>query len=131
MNVPAHAKVRGDRVEIFGHLPILKAAADPPLSPTKQSEDAATHAPDFTSVNWFGVRYTFSPTQRAIVAVLWRAWEEGHEWVHQDTLLEEADSMCGRMQTVFKHHPAWRAMIVSSASFPGAPLGAYKLNPPK
>jgi hypothetical protein len=130
MSIPPHAKVRGNRVEIIGHLPILNDAGPPPAE-EKQQHERATHGSDFTSVNWFGTQYTFSPTQRAIVGALWRAWQDGHEWVHQDTLLEEADSMCGRMQTVFKNHPAWRTMIVSSASFPGAPLGAYKLNPPK
>jgi hypothetical protein len=131
MPLQPHAKIRDGRVEIVGQLPILQDVQSPMPPPTPTSaRDKATHSPDFTSVNWFGTQYAFSPTQRAIVAVLWRAWVDGYEWVHQDTLLENADSMCGRLQSVFKGHPAWRTMIVSSDAFPGQPLGAYKLNAP-
>ena len=140
-NSPAHARVNGNRVQIFGEIPILTPLGLPPVAipaaagsssgPLPPGKDQATHGPDFAGVNWYGTQYSFSPTQRAIVACLWRALLDGYEWVHQDTLLENADSMCGRLQTVFKNHPAWRTMIVSSDAFPGAPLGTYKLNPPK
>jgi hypothetical protein len=50
------------------------------------------HSPDFASVVWYGQRHTFSASQRAIVSVLWNAYQQGTADVHGRTLLREADS---------------------------------------
>jgi hypothetical protein len=88
---------------------------------------ADAHSPDFASVRWRGTLYTFSRKQRAIVAALWRAREQGYEWVSSETLLEAAESNGGRVRELFKGHPAWGVMIVSAVADGGTP-GTYRLS---
>jgi hypothetical protein len=89
----------------------------------------AFHSPDFRSVNWFGETHYFTPTQAAIVAILWGAWEGGAPDVGQETLLRRASADTHRLRDVFKTargvHPAWGTMIK-----PGATKGAYRLQEP-
>ncbi len=84
----------------------------------------ARHGPDFRSVNWFGTVYTFTPTQAAIVQVLWQAWEGGTPDVGGEHLLERSGSDHDRVDALFRSHPAWGAMIVSQVK------GSYRLTPP-
>lgn len=73
------------------------------------------HGPDFASVLWYGVRYTFTAAQARAVAVLWEAWRNGTPDVRQETLLEAA-GCCGRMRSLFQDSPAWGTMIVAGES---------------
>lgn len=84
------------------------------LKATLSALQPARHSLDFCSVVWFGKSYLpFTPTQAAIVRILWDAWLNDTPDVRQDTLLSEANSDSGRVADVFKDHPAWGAMIQS------------------
>jgi hypothetical protein len=91
--------------------------ADPPQQ---------SHSEDFRVVLWFGRRYTFTPSQASVIAVLWNAWESGLLDVGQADLLAAAGSDCTRLQDLFKRrgqmHPAWGVLIVV-----GERLGSYRL----
>lgn len=94
------------------------------------------HSTDFTSVNWFGTRYTFNKGQQAgAVRILWREWEKGGLSIAQETIAEEIGSEDSSFQLsrLFRirrgknkgeQHPAWGTMIQSVSK------GAYCLCPP-
>lgn len=86
----------------------------------------ATHAPDFTSVNWFGMHYTFTKGQAAAVRALWEAWEAGGHSLNQETIGENANSASDRyrLDVVFRDHPAWGTMIRRVKK------GVFRLTPP-
>lgn len=100
-----------------------------------QSAADATHSQDYRSVNWFGEKYQFSPTQAACVHCLWEAWEEGTPAVGQETILQNAGSESKRLVELFKGgsskkgrsrmHAAWGTMIV-----PGEKKGLFQLKEP-
>lgn len=75
--------------------------------------DAARHSPDYRSVHWHGQDYIFTPTQAAVVRLLWESWEDGNGDVGQETLLEAAGSESKRLRDLFKDHPAWGNVIRS------------------
>jgi len=133
--VLGNAIVQGNRVITTISLPLITQEAAPDgasIVPLMTADnDRATHAPDFSSVNWFGTVYTFSPMQASIVADLWRAWEDGYDFVGQQSLLEEAGSDCHRIRDLFVGHPAFGTMIVQ-AKFKSkdARAGQYCLNVP-
>lgn len=83
-----------------------------------------SHSADFRSVHWFGVDYTFSPTQAAVVRQLWEAWEDGTPELGAATLLEAAGSVCDRLPPLFQGNPAWGVMLVK-----GEGKGTYRLEP--
>jgi hypothetical protein len=86
----------------------------------------ARHSPDFCSVLWNGVEHTFTPTQAAIIAMLWEALANGTPDVHASTLLAHADSELreDRIGPLFFRHAAWKTMIVR-----GARRGTYRIDP--
>lgn len=92
------------------------------VAESPHSQLGATHSPDYRSVNWFGVPFTFSPTQAACVKVLWLAWENKTPEVGDATILEEADSDAERLPLVFRDHDAWGTMIVK-----GSTKGTHRL----
>ncbi len=88
----------------------------------------ATHSADFTSVDWFGVKYHFAKgLQAESVRVLWKAWENGTPNLSEKTIGEEIGSSSDRFRLdhVFKPankntgkretHPAWDTMIVRAS----------------
>lgn len=84
-----------------------------------------SHSPDFRSVRWGGRAYSFTPTQAAVIDVLWRAWESGSPDVGGETLLEVADCADSRLVDIFRRCPAWGVLIVD-----GATKGAKRLADP-
>ena len=50
------------------------------------------HSPDFRSVVWQGEPFTFTASQAAVVALLWRAWSNGTPDVGGGFLLDATDS---------------------------------------
>jgi hypothetical protein len=82
-----------------------------------------THSEDFHSVNWYGTVYSFSDTQAAVVALLWKAWENGSPEVGCSYLVEnaveepeDADQFYRKpkLSDIFKGHPAWGTLIAST-----------------
>lgn len=95
-----------------------------------------SHSDDFTSVNWFGTKYSFSKGAQALaVKALWEAWEKGGHSLTQETIAERVESSSTRFELakVFRHrnrsrrgyvpHPAWGTMITSDRR------GIYRLTP--
>jgi hypothetical protein len=82
---------------------------DPALVPDRR----AVHSPDFASVSWYGKAYTFTPAQRAVVRVLWEAWEGGTPEIGAAHLFESANVELDRprMGNIFRGHLAYGAMI--------------------
>lgn len=87
------------------------------------------HSVDFASVSWFGQPYSFTPTQRRIVAVMWNAWERNTPDIGERMLLTEADSESPTLKSVFRGHPAFGTMICRSSQH-GGPPGCFRLQRP-
>lgn len=100
--------------------------AVPPAEPATPALDAR-HSVDFRSVRWFGIDYTFTPTQAAVVKSLWENWENETPDVGQDAILEGAGSECDRLRDLFRNHPAWGTLIVPTGS---ANARTYRLAEP-
>jgi hypothetical protein len=96
-----------------------------------------SHAPDYTSVIWFGVRYEFAKgLQAESVRALWEAWEIGGHGLSEGTIREVTRSGNNRFRLwhVFapkdketgkrKPHKAWGTMIRPTGK------GIYRLTPP-
>ena len=132
--VLGNAVVQGERVSITLSLPVVEDGATLDSQQANNEKitpdtDRATHAPDFSSVNWFGIVYTFTPKQRSVIADLWQAWQDGYDAIGQDALLHEAESDCSRLRDLFLGNPAWGTMVVQ-AKFRGGRAGQYCLNVP-
>lgn len=93
--------------------------------PNEQKQLQTRHSPDFRSVNWFGTSHSFTPTQAAIVKVLWNAWENDTPDVGHETLLEKAGSESRRLVDVFKGHETYKQLIGK-----GETKGSYRLVEP-
>lgn len=88
----------------------------------------SAHSPDFATVRWNGREYMLTPKQRAVVAVLWRAREDGVPFVSGDLLLEEADSVGTRLTDLFRRSPAWGELVCRGVLH-GGPVGTFCLPP--
>jgi len=96
-----------------------------------------THSPDFTSVDWFGTRYTFAKGNQAeSVRVLWDAWASGGHSLSQETIGDRIGSTASRFELAkvfrrkaagggYEPHPAWGTMIRPDSK------GSYRLTPPE
>ena len=118
-----------------------KAAAEgwpmPDTTPKTPETPRPTHSPDFTSVDWFGTRYTFAKGNQAeSVRVLWEAWASGGHSLSQETIGDRIGSTAARFELskVFRRkttdggyepHPAWGTMIQQDSK------GSYRLAPPE
>ncbi len=102
-----------------------------PSIPKNLCDPKTNHTPDFAAVSWFGTDYTFTPSQRKVVAELWKAWEEKTQGVSADDLRKIARSSGSQLRDLFKGkggmHAAWRTMIVGVKEI----KGLYRLNPSK
>lgn len=81
------------------------------------------HAPDYSSVLWYGIPFTFTPRQALAVECLWLAWERGLT-VSLGQLIAAARTGKVRAPDLFKDNAAWGVMIH------GAPNRCYCLAPP-
>jgi hypothetical protein len=132
------AKLVDGEVEVTYRVPLAvegppprRPAAEP--GPELSEKEKATHSPGFTAVNWFGTVYQFSRMQGRVVAMLWHAWKDGDGdgAIHQDVLLQDADSDQQRLRDLFNKgdHPAWGTMIIAALD-KGGQRGCYTLNVP-
>lgn len=91
-------------------------------SPAGGGKSNPTHSDDFTSVNWFGTKYTFSKGQQAeAIKHLWDAWEtDGHSLSEMNIGDKVGSSSRNfRLEKVFRikggkgkgQHPAWGTMV--------------------
>ena len=95
-----------------------------------------THSVDFTSVDWFGIRHTFTKGNQATsVQVLWNAWESGGHTLSQETIGDRIQSAAVRFELAkvfrrrkhgggYERHPAWGTMIQQATK------GSYRLVAP-
>ena len=107
----------------------VAAAAASAVENESAPNKRAAHSLDFASVTWFGRSYSFTPTQRRIVAVLWNAWESCTPDIGEQSLLTEADSESPTLKAVFGKHPAYGTMICRSSQHGGRP-GCFRLVQP-
>jgi hypothetical protein len=102
---------------------IAQVGDDVEHSPDPSAEEQANaHAVDFRSVQWNSRKYTFTPTQAAVVKILWQHYDSGTPEVGGDTLLAEADSDATQLRQVFRKSEAWGEMIVQ-----GSRKGIFRL----
>lgn len=113
-------------VEVTPFQGVAAAAATAAEQHAKSAAPGVWHSPDFTTVNWHGELFTFTPYQRAIVAVLWEAMEKGVPFVGGQTLLEAAECESKRLAGIFADHPAWKRLVVPGPMC-GGPAGTYRL----
>jgi hypothetical protein len=93
--------------------------------PAAERDGAFRHSEDFRSVYVGGRTYTFGPAQAHCVKLLHQAHENGTPDMCADYLLEQAECESSRLGHLFRHHPAWRTLIVF-----GPIRGTYRLNLP-
>jgi hypothetical protein len=123
----ARAQVREGTVFVTLTVPAeLAPVSEVEPSPSSAETLATKHGPRFEYVRWRGKVYCFGPKQRRIIAALWKAHQQGAEWVLQDVLLDLADSDGTRVRDLFKGHPAWDTLIVQPDD---GPPGSYALAP--
>ncbi len=87
------------------------------------------HSSDWSNVIWNGRSYKLSPKQRLVVALLWKAWEDGTSFLSGVYLLNRADSDQPRLAHLFKGHPAWNELVVSGEPY-GGDFDTFCLAPP-
>jgi len=106
---------------------IIKQRSDrqPDDPPAGDDPPTVVHSPDFRSVSWFGVNYSFTPNQAACVKTLWEAWQSGAPDVGGETLLQAAVASTQRIDVVFRDNAAWGTMVVQ-----GGTKGSYCLAKP-
>jgi len=112
---------------------ILRPQGDPvPTPPAKAMQGPAgkiSHSPDFSAVHWHdGNTYPFTPHQRPVVAMLWKAMEEGVHFVGSGALLEAAEVNSTRMRELFRASKAWGKVIVQGIMHGGS-VDTYRLAP--
>ena len=103
---------------------------DEPILGDKGTAPPYSHAPDFTSMYWFGAHYTFRKGQQAkAVEILFREWQQGHHL--SEVKIGEmirSESSRFRLAHLFRDrsgpHPAWGTMIQRVSR------GVYVLRPP-
>jgi hypothetical protein len=87
-----------------------------------------SHSADFTTVNWFGTKYTFDDgLQAKAVGQLWAEYEKGGLGLSEKTIGEKIGSNAEnyRLANTFRGHPAWETMIVKVRQ------GVYRLKKPE
>jgi hypothetical protein len=86
-----------------------------------------THSSDFTTCNWYGIKYRFNKTQARVVELLWMEWEKGTPTLKDNTIGQKIGSEAERyrVQHTFREHPAFGTMIKSNNK------GIYHLAPPE
>lgn len=105
--------------------------AKEPEAPGDGTEDGSggvRHGPGFATIVWKdGRTYSFGGRlQRAAVAVLWLAYQEGTPDVPEGMILKEIESETQELRQLFRNHPAWGELIQRS-SLHGGPVGCYRL----
>ena len=83
----------------------------------RNKETGCEHSGDFTSVIWYGKKYSFTKTQAECIKYLWEEWEKGGLSLSEKTIGELIDSASDnyRLMHTFNRgkHPAWGSMITS------------------
>jgi hypothetical protein len=74
------------------------------------------HSPDFRSVCWGCIQFSFTKTQALCVEFLYDQWKQSTPEVSHDAIFAQlGDSNCERVRDLFKtpkgQHPAWDQMI--------------------
>jgi hypothetical protein len=122
VNASVAAKIEGGLVKVTAEVML-------PPTATEDQLDAASrgvrYASDYSTVRWGEESFSFSPKQRRVVQALFAARREGHD-IHQQGLLDAADSDASRLRDLFRDHPAWGTMIIG-----GETLGTYRLVYPR
>lgn len=87
------------------------------------------HAADWSEIVWNGARYKLTPKQRLVIALLWKAAEDGTRFLSGVYLLNRADSDQPRLAHLFKGSPAWGTLVVAGEPY-GGDFDTFCLAPP-
>ena len=98
-------------------------AHPPPKSESSPEPHELEHSPDYASVTWRGQQYQFNKNQASCVRLLHEAWLKGTPYLSGHYLFGEIGRAV-KMSGLFKHHPAWKELIVPL----GKPRGTYCLS---
>lgn len=79
-------------------------------------------SPDFRSVTWRGLPFTFTPSQARAIQNLHEAHSQGIRALSSELTLEGTGRQAVRVSDVFKRHPAWKTLVVTVGK------GAYALD---
>lgn len=83
----------------------------------RNKETGCEHSIDFTSVIWYGTKYSFTKTQAECLKHLWKAWEMGGLSLSEKTIGDRIASVSENYRLVHTFdrgkHPAWGKMIIS------------------
>lgn len=118
-------------IQGFVNFPFDSIPSVPPPTREKVKSNDARHSPDFRSVRWHGITYSFTANQSKCVEMLWKAWEAGTPDVGHEALLLAVDHEAppDRMSTLFRGHPAWGTMICRGETKGTRRLSAPAENP--
>ncbi len=106
--------------------PAIQAAAASAVD-AEQPKPPCIAGPGFASIRWHGEEFSFGGRlQRAVIACLWSAWQEGTPDVPEAVILREIDSDSAELRLLFRGHPCWGKLIQRS-SLHGGPVGCYRL----
>lgn len=120
-------RIMGNGMRLLFDQPVAAKPVEKPKTPPENRK--IIFAPDFSTVRWGPQAFHFVGKQRAIVAALKLARDEGYDCLSQAYLLEVAGSECSRVRDLFRGHPAWGSMIVHAAAIGGS-LGGYTIADP-
>lgn len=108
------------------------------VAPRRLLPDAFSANEEFTNVRFPNpTTYTFSPAQGKCIAILYKAWKDGPDGVHQSKIgravgsngdrfrLRDTFRMRDKKTRALAMHPAWGTMIK-----PGASRGIFVIWPP-
>lgn len=79
---------------------------------------------DCRSGRWGQELYEFSPTQAAVMKLLYRDWKNGCPSIAQHTLLDAVGSNAKQLRDLFRNHPSFNVLVIKGAS------GTWRLAPP-
>jgi len=122
--------LKGELQSLWNKLKTVAAQEEKPepvaLATVPDEPAKRTHSTDFTTAEWDGTKYTFSPLQADTVKALWQEYEKTGFGLHQNAIRESLDHERGnfRVPHVFRKHPAYGVMIHSCGR------GKYRLGKP-
>lgn len=105
----------------------VAAAAAGAVTEAEPSRAQYAPGPGFATLQWGDERYEFNGRlQRAALAVLYSAFEEGTLDVPEQLVMREIESDSSELRLLFRGHPAWGSLIQRS-SLHGGPIGCFRL----
>ena len=88
-----------------------------------QAEGVFSHGPDFRSVFYKGMSYSFTTAQASCVQILYKLYQNNTPEVSGDYILTKIGYCSQKLSDLFKKSPAWGQLVI-----PGNTRGTYRLD---